>query len=90
MKFDLVDPVDGQDPPEEPEGGPVAEEAPLRLGRASASMHHRLRADLAALHSSLNRLGQAVATARNEEREGRTAAAPPRNFRAGAFSGRRS
>ncbi|MCY9787403.1 hypothetical protein KIK06_26330 [Nocardiopsis sp. EMB25] len=102
MKFDVVEPGEEQAMLPESEQGTAAERAipeaagepqvrpgvHPRLVRASASMHRRVKADLVTLESSLNRLGQAITAAQRSEPSPDADAAPPRNFRAGAFSRR--
>ncbi|MEV2275834.1 hypothetical protein AB0I72_09625 [Nocardiopsis sp. NPDC049922] len=100
MKFELVEPGEEQamlpeteqeHTAEEPEAVQAQEAHPgihPRLTRASASMRTRVRADLATLQTSLNRLGQSIAAAHRTEPRPTAQAAPPRNFRAGAFTGR--
>ncbi|WP_116245560.1 hypothetical protein [Nocardiopsis sp. FIRDI 009] len=102
MKFDVVEPGEEQAMLPESEQEAAAEHAGPRtagepevrtgvhprLVRASESMHRRVRADLAALESSLNRLGQAITAAQRAEPGQDADATPPRNFRAGAFSRR--
>ncbi|MFE6449505.1 MULTISPECIES: hypothetical protein [Nocardiopsis] len=90
MKFDLVEPSDEQavldeDPPEAP-GGDAARGVHPRLVVASARMRSRLRDDLAALHASLGMLNEQIQTVQRREEPASADAAPPANFRAGAFS----
>lgn len=90
MKFDLVEPSDEQaildeDLPEAP-GGDAARGVHPRLVMASARMRSRLRDDLAALHASLGMLNEQIQTVQRREGSVPADAAPPANFRAGAFS----
>ncbi|MFI6578829.1 hypothetical protein ACIBFB_23830 [Nocardiopsis sp. NPDC050513] len=98
MKFEFVEPGEEQamlpetgreHAAEEPEAVEPEEAPPgTRLTRAAASMRTRVRADLVTLESSLNRLGQSIAAAHRTRPRQSADAAPPRNFRAGAFSHR--
>ncbi len=92
MKFDLVEPSDEQaivdeEQPEAPGEGSARGVHP-RLVMASARMRSRVRDDLATLHASLGMLNEQIQAV--QHREGSATAdadaAPPANFRAGAFS----
>ncbi|ADH70431.1 MULTISPECIES: hypothetical protein [Nocardiopsis] len=90
MKFDLVEPSDEQavldeDLPEASDGGAARGVHP-RLVMASARMRSRLRDDLAALHASLGMLNEQIQAVQRREEPASADAAPPANFRAGAFS----
>ncbi|WP_370011398.1 hypothetical protein UIS43_20850 [Nocardiopsis sp. LDBS0036] len=90
MKFDLVEPSDEQavldeDLPEASDGGAARGVHP-RLVMASARMRSRLRDDLATLHASLGMLNEQIQTVQFREGAAPADAAPPANFRAGAFS----
>ncbi|CAL9478569.1 hypothetical protein SUDANB121_03002 [Nocardiopsis dassonvillei] len=88
MKFELVEPVDWEDPPQaDAHGGP---EPPHAVGPIRAAAEHardRLREQADVLQATLGRMWEAITSARAEE----TATPPadsvtPANFRPGAFS----
>lgn len=94
MKFDLVEPSDEQAILDENTGEDAGEGAGEdtahgvhpRLVMASARMRSRLRDDLATLHASLGMLNEQIQTVQRREGSVPADAAPPANFRAGAFS----
>jgi hypothetical protein len=90
MKFDLVEPSDEQAVLDEDTGGNAGGDAARgvhpRLVMASARMRSRLRDDLATLHASLGMLNEQIQTVQRREGSAPADAAPPANFRAGAFS----
>ncbi|QUX28726.1 hypothetical protein KGD83_26540 [Nocardiopsis akebiae] len=86
MKFDLVEPSDEQAVLDGDTGEDAARGVHPRLVMASARMRSRLRDDLAALHASLGMLNEQIQTVQRREVSAPAGAAPPANFRAGAFS----
>ncbi|WP_435109499.1 hypothetical protein [Nocardiopsis synnemataformans] len=92
MKFDLVEPSDEQALVDENTGEDAGEGAARgvhpRLVMASARMRSRVRDDLATLNTSLGMLNEQIQAVQHREGAADTDAdaAPPANFRAGAFS----
>ncbi|WP_047869310.1 hypothetical protein [Nocardiopsis sp. RV163] len=86
MKFDLVEPSEEQAVLDEDTGEDAARGAHPGLVTASARMRSRLRGDLAALHASLGMLNEQIQAVQRREGSAPADAAPPANFRAGAFS----
>ena len=89
MKFDLIEPADWEETPQAARGESAPPLPSGPVGAAAEQVRARLREQTGALQATLDRMWEAISSAR----DGETAVEPadavvPEGFRPGAFSAR--